>query len=87
MGDNVAQLMLDNDWAGALIYGCIRDSGEIAELDVAVKALATHPKKSNKRNIGDQDVEVRFAGVTFRPGDWLYADLDGIIVSARELSL
>lgn len=87
MGDNVAQLLLDNDWAGALIYGCIRDSGEIAEMDVAVKALATHPKKSNKQNIGEQDIAVRFAGVTFEPGHWLYADLDGIVVSARELSL
>lgn len=87
MGDNVAQLILDNDWAGALIYGCIRDSGEIAEMDVAVKALATHPKKSNKQNIGEHDVAVRFAGVTFEPGHWLYADLDGILVSARELSL
>lgn len=87
MGDNVAQLMIDNDWAGALIYGCIRDSGEISEMDVAVKALATHPKKSNKQSIGEQDVPVRFGGVTFEPGHWLYADLDGVIVSTRELSL
>jgi len=87
MGDNVAQLLLDNDWAGAIIYGCIRDSAEIAEMDVAVKALATHPKKSNKQNIGEQDVPVRFGGVNFEPGHWLYADLDGVLVSARELSL
>jgi regulator of ribonuclease activity A len=87
MGDNVAQLVIDNGWAGALIYGFIRDSEEIAGLDMAVKALGTHPLKSNKRNLGDRDVPVRFAGVDFRPGQWLYADADGVIVSEKELTL
>lgn len=85
LGDNLAQLVIDNDWAGVLVYGCIRDSADIAEMAVAVKALATHPKKSNKRNVGDRDVPVRFAGVDFVPGDWLYADLDGVVVAEREL--
>jgi regulator of ribonuclease activity A len=30
-------------------------------------------------------VAVTFAGVTFRPGEWLYADENGIIVSATPL--
>lgn len=87
LGDNLAQLAIDNDWAGVVVYGCIRDSAEIAEMPVALKALATHPRKSNKQGIGDRDVSVRFAGVSFEPGAWLYADADGIIVAARELSL
>lgn len=87
LGDNLAQLAIDNGWAGVLVYGCIRDSAEIGEMPVAVKALATHPKKSNKRDLGDRDVAVRFAGVDFEPGAWLYADLDGVVVSRRELTL
>lgn len=87
LGDNLAQLAIDNDWAGIVVYGCIRDSGEISQMDVAVKALNTHPKKSAKKGSGERDNPVRFAGVSFMPGDWLYADLDGVVVSESELSL
>ena len=87
MGDNLAQLAIDNGWAGVLIYGCIRDSAEISQMSVAVKAINTHPKKSFKKNQGERDVPLRFAGVNFMPGDWLYADLDGIVVADGELSL
>ncbi|MEQ8798262.1 MAG: ribonuclease E activity regulator RraA [Salinisphaeraceae bacterium] len=87
LGDNLAQLAIDNDWAGIVVYGCIRDSADIGEMDVAVKALATHPLKSNKRDLGDRDVLVRFAGVAFRPGAWIYGDADGMVVAAKELSL
>lgn len=87
LGDNLAQLAIDNDWAGIVVYGCIRDSGEISQMDVAVKALNAHPKKSSKKGAGERDNPVRFAGVSFMPGDWLYADLDGIVVSGSELSL
>ena len=67
------------------MYGCIRDSADIAGMDVGVKALATHPRKSEKRGEGRRDLPVRFAGVEFRPGEWLYADADGVIVSPRSL--
>lgn len=87
LGDNLAQLAIDNEWAGIVVYGCIRDSGEISQMDVAIKAMNVHPKKSNKKNQGERDAPVRFAGISFMPGDWLYADLDGLIVSESELSL
>lgn len=86
-GDNMAQLAIDNDWAGVIIYGCIRDAAEIAGMDIAVKALNTHPKKSSKKDTGEHDVSVHFAGVRFVPGSWVYADLDGIVVADNELSL
>jgi len=87
LGDNLAQLAIDNDWAGIVVYGCIRDSGEISQMDVAVKAMNVHPKKSYKKGAGERDVPVRFGGASFMPGDWLYADLDGVVVSADELAL
>lgn len=87
MGDNLAQLAIDNDWVGVLIFGCIRDSDQISQMPVAVKALATHPQKSRKQGWGERGVPVSFAGVRFEPGHWLYADADGIIVSAAQLSL
>lgn len=87
LGDNLVQMAIDNDWAGLVIYGSIRDAAQIAEMGIGVKALNTHPKKSNKKNTGEHDVSVHFAGVRFTPGAWLYADLDGIVVSDNELTL
>ena len=86
LGDQLAALAVKNGWCGFLIYGCIRDSAAIAAMPIGVKALATHPRKSVKRNEGQRDIPVRFAGVTFTPGHHLFADRDGIIVAAKPLS-
>ncbi len=82
LGDNLAELGLKNGWAGALVYGCVRDSADLAKIDFGVKALNTHPLKSVKKGVGERDVPVTFAGVTFHPGHWLYADEDGVIVAS-----
>lgn len=86
LGDLLAQQAVDNGWSGVLVYGCIRDAADIGRMALGVKALATHPLKTDKRGEGQRDIEVRFAGVVFRPGEWLYADEDGVIVSPRELT-
>lgn len=86
VGGNLGVLAVKNGWAGIVVNGCIRDSEEIAGQEVGVKALATHPKKSEKgQHSGHVDKVVAFAGVTFRPGEFLYADADGIVVSAKSL--
>lgn len=85
MGDNVASIARDNGWAGLIIFGCIRDSVEVAEIPIGVLALNTRPNKSNKQGKGDYDVQVSFAGVTFNTGDYVYADPDGVIVAQRDL--
>ncbi|MCW3479307.1 ribonuclease E activity regulator RraA [Neisseriaceae bacterium JH1-16] len=85
LGDQLAELGVANGWAGVVIYGCVRDTAVLGNLPLGVKALASHPKKSTKRGEGQRDIPVSFAGVTFQPGDWLYADEDGIIVSGRSL--
>ncbi|MBY4677144.1 putative 4-hydroxy-4-methyl-2-oxoglutarate aldolase [Marinobacterium arenosum] len=87
LGDMLAEKAVDNGWEGIIIYGCIRDAGAIAELDLGVQALATHPMKTDKRGLGDLNVEVTFGGVTFRPGEYVYADNNGILVSPQELKL
>ncbi len=87
LGDNLARLAIDNGWAGVIVNGCIRDAAAIGEMAIGVKALATHPRKSAKQDYGRRDVPVEFAGVTFTPGHFLYADMDGIVVSPRALSL
>ena len=86
LGDMLAELGKDNDWAGIIIYGCIRDSAVIANIAIGVKALNTNPRKSVKKGIGDRDISVDFADVIISPGDYIYADEDGIVVSAEKLS-
>jgi regulator of ribonuclease activity A len=87
LGDILAQKGVDNGWAGVVMYGQIRDSHDIGQMPIGVKALGTHPMKSEKRDIGEIDVPVKFGGVTFNPGEFVYADHDGMIVSANELPL
>ena len=85
VGDRLAQLAHENGWAGIIVDGCIRDSDEISRIPVGVKARHAVPKKSAKKGIGERDVPVRFAGLTFTPGHYLYADPDGIVIAHRDL--
>lgn len=85
VGDQLALLGQKNGWAGILVYGCIRDSADIAGIDIGLKALNTHPLKSVKKGVGERDVPVTFAGITIQPGDYLYADHDGVVVAEGAL--
>ena len=86
VGDQLAALGVKNGWAGMVVYGCIRDSAAIAGMDIGVFALATHPRKTDKKNVGEVDVPVAFGGTSFRPGEWLYADEDGVLISVSALA-
>jgi regulator of ribonuclease activity A len=86
VGDQLAILSHKNGWEGLIVYGCIRDSGDINQIDIGVRALNTHPLKSVKKGAGDRNIDVSFGGVTFKPGEWLYADEDGVIISPTTLA-
>ncbi len=85
VGDLIAGLGRKNGWSGLVIWGAVRDSVALAELDLGIKALGSNPWRSSKNGTGQLDVPVSFGGVEFRPGDWLYSDEDGILVSPRQL--
>ncbi len=80
LGDQLAQKAVDSGWAGVLIFGCIRDREDINTMPLGVLALASNPRKSIKNGAGDAGIPVEFAGVVFRPDEWLYADQDGVVV-------
>lgn len=81
VGDVLAGLGIENGWSGIVINGCVRDSAVLDTMDIGIRALAALPNRSRKNGWGEDDVDVRFAGVDFRPGEWLYADADGILVA------
>jgi regulator of ribonuclease activity A len=80
LGDQLAAKAVKNNWSGVIIYGLIRDSEMINEMPIGVRALGTHPLKSIKKGLGEAGLTLCFSGVNFIPGDYLYADQDGIIV-------
>ncbi|MGH1371547.1 MAG: ribonuclease E activity regulator RraA [Cellvibrionaceae bacterium] len=87
LGDMLAEKAVANGWEGILMYGCIRDVDAIAGLDLGVQALGSHPMKTEKKGIGELNVEVTFGGVTFVPGEFAYADNNGVIASVSALAM
>jgi regulator of ribonuclease activity A len=85
VGGNVAASAAQNGWAGVLVYGCVRDVEELRAASVGLYALALNPMPTVKQGQGLRDVYVQIAGLWIRPGDWLYADADGIVLSRRNL--
>ena len=87
LGDMLAEKAAKNGWEGIIVYGCVRDVDVLAQTALGIQALASHPMKTDKRGIGDLNVVVTFGGVTFRPGEYVYADNNCIIVSPTALSM
>ena len=86
VGGNLAAAAASNGWAGLVVDGAVRDLAELVACGIPVKALALMPLRSVKRGEGQASVPVMIQGVPVRPGDWLYADEDGIVVSDRALT-
>ena len=85
LGDMLAEAAVNNGWSGLVINGCIRDVQVINTLSIGVKALGTHPMKTDKRGEGQQDIEIAFGGAKVRSGDYIYADENGVIVANEAL--
>jgi regulator of ribonuclease activity A len=85
VGGILGVLAEKNGWAGIVVNGCIRDSEEINACNIGVRALATHPQRSIRRGAGDSNIRISIAGVAIAPGDWIYADADGVLVAREKL--
>ena len=86
VGGNLAQLAARNGWAGILVNGAVRDVLELDACAIGIRALGTHPMRSRKRNSGERGCPVMFPGAVIRPGNWIYADADGVLVSDTPLT-
>lgn len=83
VGGNLGKAAQDNGWAGVLVHGAVRDAAELRVCQVGIRALALMPLPTDRRDQGLRDVPVQIDGVWVRPGDWLYADEDGMVVMAQ----
>jgi regulator of ribonuclease activity A len=80
VGDVIAGLGQSNGWSGIIVNGAVRDSAELRNIDIGIKALGTNPRKSTKAGAGERDTVVEFGGISFVPGETAYSDDDGIVV-------
>ncbi len=85
LGDLIAEAALNNEWEGFIIFGCIRDVEPINSMKIGVKALNSIPLKTQRKGIGEINIPITFGGVTFNPGEFVYSDKTGIIVSVEPL--
>ena len=85
LGDKRAADAINNEWEGIIVHGLVRDSVAINGMEIGIRALGVCPLKSIKNGVGDSNLIVNFSGVTFTPGEYLYADEDGVIVVKEKL--
>ena len=86
VGGNLAVNGAKNGWAGILVHGCVRDVDELRAAQIGIRALGTNPMRTAKLGTGEVDVAVQICGIWVRPGDWVYADDDGVVISDRALT-
>lgn len=87
LGDKLVALAVENNWSGIIIYGYIRDIEEIAEMPIGISALGAIPRKTEKRGVGQVNLSLQMAGMTIAPGNYIYVDGSGMVVSSQPLSL
>ena len=85
LGDMLAEKASANGWSGLVINGAVRDVDEIGGTELGVMALGVCPLKTEKLGVGQRDITLHFGGVTIVPGDYIYADNNGVLVSRKSL--
>jgi len=83
VGGKIGASAAKNGWAGIVVDGCVRDSAELIECDVGIRALGLVPMPTERLNVGQRDIAIHIHGAWILPGEWLVADEDGIVVMAQ----
>lgn len=86
LGDRLAGIAVERELAGIIIHGCVRDAADLRDMDVGILSLGSNPLKSKKEGKGSRDVPVIFGEATWKPGNYIYADEDGIIIAEKKLT-
>ena len=87
LGDLLAQMAKDNGWSGIIINGFVRDIEILRGIDIGIMALGSCPRKSEKKNQGQSSLEININGTVINPGNWCYADENGVLISEKKLEI
>jgi regulator of ribonuclease activity A len=85
LGDQLAIMAIENDWEGIIVYGAVRDVAQLSQMDLGIKALAASPFKTACNGAGEVNVSITMNRQTVLPGDYVYADWNGTLISHEEL--
>ncbi|EEX93252.1 ribonuclease activity regulator protein RraA [Vibrio orientalis CIP 102891 = ATCC 33934] len=85
LGDQLAILAIDNNWEGVIVNGAVRDVAAMSEMELGIKALGTNPFKTEKRGVGEINVTLTIHNQMIQPGDYIYADWNGVLMSTELL--
>ena len=85
VGDLIAEQAMQNGWNAFLVDGAVRDADVLQTMNIGVYARFTVPRKSKRLGDGAQDVALPFFGVRVKPGDFIYGDETGFLVSPQSL--
>jgi regulator of ribonuclease activity A len=85
IGDQIASNAAKNEWVGIIVNGYVRDVEILKDIQIGILAKGSVPRKTVKRGLGSRSIDVLFDSVSISPGDWIYADSNGWIVSDKEL--
>lgn len=86
LGDQLAILAIENNWEGVIVNGAVRDVAMMAEMELGIKALGANPFKTEKRGAGDVNVTLTIHNQMIQPGDYIYADWNGVLMSKELLN-
>ena len=87
LGDMIASMAKENGWSGIIIDGYVRDIEILRNIDIGIMALGSCPRKSKKEGKGEVDGIIMIDDIAVKPKQWLYADINGIIISKLSLKL
>lgn len=85
LGDRLAQIGVENGWAGIIINGAARDTVAVDGMEIGLRAMGTTARRSLATQPAGGPGPVGFGGVTFGAGDWVYVDEDAVIVSETRI--
>ena len=85
LGDMIASMALKNGWSGIIIDGYVRDIEILRNIDIGIMALGSCPRRSRKEGKGEVDGIIMIDGIAIKPRQWLYADINGIVISKKSL--
>ena len=86
LGDKLATLAIEHNWAGVIINGCVRDVEILKTLPLGILAIGHVPRKTKKLGEGDVLQNVTFFGATVSTSDWIYADENGVLISKIDIT-
>ncbi|MFH1125538.1 MAG: 3-hexulose-6-phosphate synthase [Candidatus Altiarchaeota archaeon] len=86
-GELATESALQKKLSGVVVWGAVRDVGEIKKTNFCVYSRRVTPTAGEPRGLGELNVNLDMNGTGVKPGDWIVGDEDGVVVVPNESSI